>query len=75
MRTLIVITEKTNSQEILDINMNKFQLHNTTHAMLREARSKVLESLAADSATNNLDAVLKTAYTDNLIEELDLDIQ
>ena len=70
-----MITEKMNSQEIIDRNMHKVQLHNTTHARLREARSKVLEPLAADYATNNLDSVLKIADTDNLIEELDLAIQ
>ena len=41
--------------------MRKIQLLNTTHARLRESSNKVLESLAEDSAINNLDDVLNTA--------------
>ena len=55
--------------------MCKVQLQNTTHAMLREARNKVLESLASDAAINNMDAVLKTAELQNEIEESDLKTQ
>ena len=61
----MVITDPTNIQEILDRYMCKVQLQNTTHAMLREARNKVLESLAADAAIKNLNAVLKTAEIQN----------
>ena len=71
----MVITDPTHSQEILDIHMWKVQLRNTTHASLREARNKVLESLASDDAINNLDTALKIEYTQNKIEESDLEIQ
>ena len=66
-RTLVVIIEPTQSQEILNIHSPKFQLWNTTHSNLREARNKVLESLEADDAINNLDDVLNTVYTQNEI--------
>ena len=57
----MVITEPTHSLEILKIHMHKVQLRNTTHARLREARNKVVESLAEDTAIKNLDGVLNTA--------------
>ena len=61
----MVITEPTHSLEILKIHMHKVQLRNTTHARLREARNKVLESLAADAAISNLVGVLKIAEIQN----------
>ena len=61
----MVILDTTHSQEILYRHSRKFQLHNTTHDRLRESRNNVLEPLAADSAINNLDDVLKTAELQN----------
>ena len=55
--------------------MCKVQLRNKKHARLREARNKVLESLAADAAINNQDAVLETSDLQNKIEEEDMAIQ
>ena len=63
-----MIPDPTHDQEILYRHMRKVQLRNTAHARLVEARNKVLESLAADAAINNLDSVLKTAYIQNEIE-------
>ena len=62
---IIVITKPIHSQEILERNMLKVQLRNPTHARRREARNKVLESLASDAAINNLDTVLKTTELQN----------
>ena len=42
---------------------------------MREFRNKVLESLAADASSNNLDSILKTEDLQNNIEESDLAIQ
>ena len=74
-RILMVIQDPTHSQWIIDRHSRKVQLRNTTHARLIEARNKILESLAADAAINNLDYVLKTAYLQNETEEADLAIQ
>ena len=64
-RELMVILEPTLSQEILYIHLWKFQPCNTNNARLREARNKVLESLAADAAISNLVGVLKIAEIQN----------
>ena len=56
----MVITDPTHSQEILDRHTRKVQLSNTTHSMMGEYRSKILESLESDAAIKNLDTVLKT---------------
>ena len=64
-RTLMVIPEPTHIQEILDRHMRRVQLWYKTHARIRESREKVLKSLAADAAINNLDAVLKTSEIQN----------
>ena len=72
---LIVIPEKIHSKEIINRHYLKVQLRNTTQSILIKDRVKVLESLAADSAISNLDAVLKTTYIQNQIEEADLEIQ
>ena len=61
----MVIPGPTHSQEILDRHTRKFQLLKITHARMREFRNKVLESLAADAAIKNLNAVLKTAEIQN----------
>ena len=74
MRTLMVIPYPTHSKEILGRHMSRVELHNRTHSRLREARNKVLESLAADVEIDTLDVVLKTAETQNQIEEADLEI-
>ena len=74
-RTLMVIPEPTHSEEILDTKMCKVQLRNIAHARLRESRNKVLELLAADAAINNPYDVLKTADTQNEIEEAEMEIQ
>ena len=42
-------------------------MRNTTHDRLREARNKVVESLAEDTAIKNLDGVLNTAEIQNEI--------
>ena len=55
----MVIPETNHSQEIFDRHMRKVQLRNTNHARQREASNKVLELLAADSAINDLDGLLK----------------
>ena len=70
-----MIPEPTHSQELFHRNMRKVQLRNTTHARLRESRNKVLELLAADAAINNPYDVLKTADTQNEIEEAEMEIQ
>ena len=54
----MVIPDPKHIQEKLYRHMRKIQLLNTTHARLRESSNKVLESLAEDSAINNLDDVL-----------------
>ena len=70
----MVIPDPNHSQEILDRHSQKIQLLNTTYTRLREARNKVLWSLAEDAAINNLDSVLKKSYLQNEINETDLDI-
>ena len=67
--------EPAHSQKILDRHLCKVQLRNTTHARLRESRNKVLESLEADAAIINLEAVLKKADIQNQIKEADLAIK
>ena len=71
----MVISDPNHSQEILDIHIRQFQLRNTTHFRPRAASNKVLESLAAVAAINDLDDVLKTADIQNEIEEADMEIQ
>ena len=61
----MVIKYPNQSQEILERQIRKVQMSNTTHTRMRESRKKVLESLAADAAINNLDAVLKTEEIKN----------
>ena len=73
-RTLMVIPEPNHSQWIIERHMHKVHLRKKNHARLREARNKVLELLAADAATNNLDSVLKTSDILNRIYESDLEI-
>ena len=71
----MVIPEPTHSQEILNRHMCKVKMRIITHTRLREARIKVLESLAADAAIKNMDALLKTEDIHNKTEEPDLYIQ
>ena len=64
----MVIPDPIHSQVIIDRKSRKVQLWNRNHARPREYRNKVLESLAADSAINNLDDVLERSDLQNEIE-------
>ena len=66
-RIMMVIPDPVHSQYILYRQLRQIQLHYTTHTSLREARDKILESLAEDISINNLYALLKTSDLQNEI--------
>ena len=62
---LMVIPDPNHGQEILEIHSRKVQIIDITHSRMRSSINKVLESLVAYAAINNLDVVLNKSELQN----------